>query len=128
MKKLEIIAIVILILAFILLVLSMITGEVFFAFSTIALGVIGLVMLMWSVNREEEKRDEEEGSEKLRKVRGIIEGTEDSYFCIFTVSYTYKESILRCELCYYRSCRDSGWDLEYDGGKGGRGRGRVKKN
>ena len=60
MKKLEIIAMVIVILAFILLVLSMITGEVFFAFSTIALGVIGLVMLMWSINREEEKRDDEE--------------------------------------------------------------------
>ena len=58
MKKLEIIAMVILILAIILLVLSMITGEVFFAFSTIALGVIGLVILMWSEN--EEKRDEEE--------------------------------------------------------------------
>ena len=59
MKKLEIIAIVILILAFILLVLSMITGEVFFAFSTIALGVIGLVILIRGEN-EEEKRDEEE--------------------------------------------------------------------
>lgn len=59
MKKLEIIAMAILILAFILLVLSMITGEVFFAFSTIALGVIGLVMLMWSES-EEEKRDEDE--------------------------------------------------------------------
>ena len=59
MKKLEIIAIVILILAFILLVLSMITGEVFFAFSTIALGVIGLVILMWGEN-EEEKQDEDE--------------------------------------------------------------------
>ena len=58
MKKLEIIAIVILILAIILLVLSMITGEVFFAFSTIALGVIGLVILMRGEN--EEKRDEEE--------------------------------------------------------------------
>ena len=60
MKKLEIIAIVILILTIILLVLSMVTGEVFFAFSTIALGVIGLVILMWSVNREEEKRDDDE--------------------------------------------------------------------
>ena len=60
MKKLEIIAIVILILAFILLVLSMIIGEIFFAFSTIALGVIGLVILMWSESKEEEKRDEEE--------------------------------------------------------------------
>ena len=60
MKKLEIIALIILILAFILLVLSIVTGEVFFAFSTIALGVIGLVILMWSVNREEEKRDEDE--------------------------------------------------------------------
>ena len=59
MKKLEIIAMIILILAFILLVLSIVTGEIFFAFSTIALGVIGLAMLMWSVN-EEEKRDEEE--------------------------------------------------------------------
>ena len=59
MKKLEIIAIVILILAFILLVLSMITGEVFFAFSTIALGVIGLVILMRGEN-EEENQDEEE--------------------------------------------------------------------
>ena len=59
MKKLEIIAIVVLILAIILLVLSIITGEVFFAFSTIALGVIGLVILMWSEN-EEEKQDEEE--------------------------------------------------------------------
>ena len=59
MKKLEIIAIVILILAFILLVLSIITGEVFFAFSTIALGVIGLVILMRGEN-EEEKQDEEE--------------------------------------------------------------------
>ena len=59
MKKLEIIATIILILAFILLMLSIVTGEIFFAFSTIALGVIGLVILMWSVN-EEEKRDEEE--------------------------------------------------------------------
>lgn len=59
MKKLEIIAIVILILAFVLLVLSIVTGEVFFAFSTIALGVIGLVILMWGEN-EEEKQDEEE--------------------------------------------------------------------
>lgn len=60
MKKLEIIAIVILILAFILLVLFMVTGEVFFAFSTIALGVIGLVILMWSESKEEEKRDDDE--------------------------------------------------------------------
>ena len=60
MKKLEIIALIILILAFILLVLSIVTGEVFFALSTIALGVIGLVILMWSVNREEEKRDDDE--------------------------------------------------------------------
>ena len=59
MKKLEIIAMVIVILAFILLVLSMITGEIFFAFSTIALGIIRLAMLMWSVN-EEEKRDDDE--------------------------------------------------------------------
>ena len=59
MKKLEIIAVVILILAIILLVLSIITGEVFFAFSTIALGVIGLVILMRGEN-EEEKQDEEE--------------------------------------------------------------------
>ena len=59
MKKLEIIAIVVLILAIILLVLSIVTGEVFFAFSTIALGVIGLVILMRSEN-EEEKQDEEE--------------------------------------------------------------------
>ena len=60
MKKLEIIAMVILILAFILLVLSMVTGEVFFAFSTIALGVIGLVILMRGESEEEEKRDEDE--------------------------------------------------------------------
>ena len=60
MKKLEIIAIVILILAFILLVLSIVTGEFFFAFSTIALGVIGLVILMWSESKEEEKQDEDE--------------------------------------------------------------------
>ena len=59
MKKLEIIAMIILILAFILLILSIVTGEIFFAFSTIALGVIGLAMLMWSVN-EEEKRDDDE--------------------------------------------------------------------
>ena len=59
MKKLEIIALVILILAFILLVLSIVTGEVFFAFSTIALGVIGLVIL-WRGEGEEEKQDEEE--------------------------------------------------------------------
>ena len=59
MKKLEIIALIILILAFILLILSMVTGEVFLAFSTIALGVIGLVILMWSES-EEEKRDEDE--------------------------------------------------------------------
>ena len=59
MKKLEIIAIVVLILAIILLVLSIVTGEVFFAFSTIALGVIGLVILMRGEN-EEEKQDEEE--------------------------------------------------------------------
>ena len=60
MKKLEIIALIILILAFILLVLSIVTGEVFFAFSTIALGVIGLVILMWSESKEEEKRDDDE--------------------------------------------------------------------
>ena len=60
MKKLEIIALIILILAFILLVLSMVTGEIFFAFSTIALGVIGLAMLMWSESEEEEKRDDDE--------------------------------------------------------------------
>ena len=59
MKKLEIIAMVILILAFILLVLSIVTGEVFFAFSTIALGVIGLVILMRGES-EEEKQDEDE--------------------------------------------------------------------
>ena len=59
MKKLEIIAIVILILAIILLVLSIVTGEVFFAFSTIALGIIGLIILMRGEN-EEEKQDEEE--------------------------------------------------------------------
>ena len=59
MKKLEIIAMVIVILAFILLVLSIVTGEVFFAFSTIALGVIGLVILMRGEN-EEEKQDEDE--------------------------------------------------------------------
>ena len=59
MKKLEIMAIVILILAFILLILSIVTGEVFFAFSTIALGVIGLVILIRGEN-EEEKQDEEE--------------------------------------------------------------------
>ena len=59
MKKLEIIAIVILILAIILLVLSMITGEVFFAFSTIALGVIGLVILMWSESKEEDEDKKE---------------------------------------------------------------------
>ena len=60
MKKLEIIALIILILAFILLVLSIITGEVFFAFSTIALGVIGLVILMRGESEEEENRDEDE--------------------------------------------------------------------
>ena len=59
MKKLEIFAMVILILAFILLVLSMITGEVFFAFSTIALGVIGLVILMWSESKEEDEDKKE---------------------------------------------------------------------
>ena len=59
MKKLEIIAMVILILAFILLVLSIVTGEVFFAFSTIALGVIGLITLMRGES-EEEKQDEDE--------------------------------------------------------------------
>ena len=60
MKKLEIIALIILILAFILLVLSIVTGEVFFAFSTIALGVIGLVILMRGESEEEEKRDDDE--------------------------------------------------------------------
>ena len=59
MKKLEIIAMITLILAFILLVLSIVTGEVFFAFSTIALGVIGLVILIRGEN-EEEKQDEDE--------------------------------------------------------------------
>ena len=59
MKKLEIIAMVILILAFILLVLSIVTGEVFFAFSTIALGVIGLVILMWSESKEEDEDKKE---------------------------------------------------------------------
>lgn len=60
MKKLEIIALIILILAFILLVLSIVTGEVFFALSTIALGVIGLVILMRGESEEEEKRDDDE--------------------------------------------------------------------
>lgn len=60
MKKLEIIAMVILILAFILLILSIITGEVFFAFSTIALGVIGLVILMRGESEEKENRDDDE--------------------------------------------------------------------
>ena len=59
MKKLEIFAVIILILAFILLVLSIVTGEVFFAFSTIALGVIGLITLMRGES-EEEKQDEDE--------------------------------------------------------------------
>ena len=59
MKKLEIIALIILILAFILLILSIVTGEVFFAFSTIALGVIGLITLMRGES-EEEKQDEDE--------------------------------------------------------------------
>lgn len=60
MKKLEIIALIILILAFILLVLSIVTGEVFFALSTIALGVIGLITLMRGESEEEEKRDDDE--------------------------------------------------------------------
>ena len=60
MRKLEIIAMVILILAIILLVLSIVTGELFFAFSTIALGVIGLVILMWGESKEEENRDDDE--------------------------------------------------------------------
>ena len=60
MKKLEIIALTILILAIILLVLSIVTGEVFFAFSTIALGVIGLVILMRGESEEEEKQDKDE--------------------------------------------------------------------
>ena len=60
MKKLEIIALIILILAFILLVLSIVTGEVFFAFSTIALGVIGSITLMRGESKEEENRDDEE--------------------------------------------------------------------
>ena len=60
MKKLEIIALIILILAFILLVLSIVTGEIFFAFSTIALGIIGLITLMRGESEEEEKRDEDE--------------------------------------------------------------------
>lgn len=60
MKKLEIIALIILILAFILLVLSIVTGELFFAFSTIALGVIGLVTLMRGESEEKEKRDDDE--------------------------------------------------------------------
>ena len=60
MKKLEIIALIILILAFILLVLSIVTGELFFAFSTIALGVIGLVILMRGESEEKEKRDDDE--------------------------------------------------------------------
>ena len=60
MRKLEIIAMVILILAIILLVLSIVTGELFFAFSTIALGVIGLITLMRGESEEEEKQDEDE--------------------------------------------------------------------
>ena len=60
MKKLEIIALIILILAFILLVLSIVTGELFFAFSTIALGVIGLIILMRGESEEKEKRDDDE--------------------------------------------------------------------
>ena len=60
MKKLEIIAMIILILAIILLVLSIVTGELFFAFSTIALGVIGLITLMRGESEEEEKQDDDE--------------------------------------------------------------------
>ena len=60
MKKLEIIALIILIFAIILLVLSIVTGEIFFAFSTIALGVIGLITLMRGESEEEEKQDEDE--------------------------------------------------------------------
>ena len=60
MKKLEIIAMVILILAIILLVLSIVTGEIFFAWITIALGVIGLITLMRGESEEEEKRDDDE--------------------------------------------------------------------
>lgn len=60
MKKLEIIALIILILAFILLVLSIVTGELFFAWTTIALGVIGLITLMRGESEEEEKQDEDE--------------------------------------------------------------------
>ena len=60
MKKLEIIALIILILAFILLVLSIATGEIFFAFITIALGVIGLITLMRGESEKEENRDEDE--------------------------------------------------------------------
>ena len=60
MKKLEIIALIILILAFILLVLFIVTGELFFAFSTIALGVIGLVTLMRGESEEKENRDDDE--------------------------------------------------------------------
>ena len=59
MKKLEIIALIILILAIILLVLSIVTGELFFAFSTIALGVIGLAMLMWSESKEKDEDKKE---------------------------------------------------------------------
>lgn len=60
MKKLEIIALIILILAFILLVLSIATGEIFFAFITIALGVIGLITLMRGESEEKENRDDDE--------------------------------------------------------------------
>lgn len=60
MKKLEIIALIILILAFILLVLSIATGEIFFAFITIALGVIGLITLMRGESEKEENRDDDE--------------------------------------------------------------------
>ena len=60
MRKLEIIAMIILIFAIILLVLSIVTGELFFAFSTIALGVIGLITLMRGESEDEENRDEDE--------------------------------------------------------------------
>ena len=61
------------------------------------------------------------------KIKGVIYVVDDSCFYIFAVSYTYKEIILCCELCYYRSKRIGGRDLEYDGRDGGRGRGRLRR-
>ena len=60
MKKLEIIALTTVILTFIFLVLAIFTEKIFFAWITVIIGIVGLMILIGSGNKEKENRDEDE--------------------------------------------------------------------